>query len=219
MDSFPDIDFAIRQMFNQLIMDKVTPWAFFNTGKMKTITDFNGRNISYKGGGLAFDGSPRLCFWNGFIEPFLEDRIIKAFELTRIQAEKKHLPLQVFNHVRALLSNCINEIYPKMQDIDRRLRGKGYPSQVVPFDISGKLFSMEKVIQAYYHASLAQTLEKTGGRAMSKITENALGILKYLIDSNVVSGSEAKVGQLILSTGLKEQDFDAADSYLLYSLA
>ncbi len=215
MDSFPDIEFVIRQTFKQLLLEKVEPWVFLNTGKMQPITEFNGRRIYYRGG-VGFDGSPRFVFWNGFIEPFLEDLIIKSFDFARIQAEKKHLPLlQLFNYVRACLSSCINEIYCKMQDIDRRLRGGGYPSRVDPFDITNSISAMEKILQAHYHATLPKLLEDTGGTFMSRITENALIILKYLVDNDKISGAGAVVGQLILSTGLTEQDFDSADSYLL----
>lgn len=158
MNSFPDIEFVIRQAFKQLLIEKVKPWVFLNTGKMKTITDFNGRKICYRG--VSFEGSPRLVFWNGFIEPFLEAIIIWSFEFSCLQSEKKHYPLlQVLKYVKNYLSSSIKETYSEMQDIDRGLRGKGYPSRVTPNDITGKLLAMQQIMDINYQAVLPKKAE------------------------------------------------------------
>ena len=159
MNSFPDIEFVIRQAFKQLLIEKVKPWVFLNSDKMKTITDFNGRKICYKG--VSFEGSPRLVFWNDFIEPFLEAIIIWSFEFSCVQAERKHYPLlQVLKYVKNYLLSSIKEIYSEMQDIDRRLKGKGYPSRVTPYDITGKLLAMKQIIDGNYQAVLPKKAEE-----------------------------------------------------------
>jgi len=72
MSDQPEIRFAIEQAFKQLETDKIIPWSFFSTGKMKPVEDFHCKIIRYIGSGLAFDGSPRLVFWE-FIQPFFEE--------------------------------------------------------------------------------------------------------------------------------------------------
>jgi hypothetical protein len=68
MDKYPEITFTINNKFKQLMTDKLSPWVFFNTGKMTPIADFYGRTIQYSG--VGFEGSPREVFWSGFIELF-----------------------------------------------------------------------------------------------------------------------------------------------------
>jgi len=61
----------IELEFQKLEKDKVTPWAFLLSGKGLKLTDFFGKEVSYAGVGVEFEGSPRTVFWKGFIQPFL----------------------------------------------------------------------------------------------------------------------------------------------------
>lgn len=49
----------------------------------------------------------------------------------------------------------------------------------------------------------------------SKISNNALKILEYLLSNNAMAGKDATVQDIYNSIGLSETDFDAADIYLL----
>ncbi len=52
-------------------------------------------------------------------------------------------------------------------------------------------------------------------RKKSKIANNALEIIQYLIDNNAMAGGDIKVQDIYNSVGLSEADFDSADMYLL----
>lgn len=49
----------------------------------------------------------------------------------------------------------------------------------------------------------------------SKIANNSLKILEYLINKNAISGGDIKVQDIFNSIGLSKEDFDSADMYLL----
>ncbi len=68
------IKYDTNNEFEKLNKDKITPWAFFSTDVMPPITKFDGTVIHYRG--IEFSGSAYLVFWEGFIEPFLQDIII-----------------------------------------------------------------------------------------------------------------------------------------------
>lgn len=153
MADFPEITFIIRQAFGQLETDKVTPWAFLTTGKMRPIENFYGRKIQYVG--VEFEGSPRDVFWNGFIEPFLEAIFLWGFDLALSYAKERHVDFQqVIQHTKERLSEGMSTIYQRMQDIDRRLRGKGFPKRVTPHNISGLVKAMQGKLQEYYESAL-----------------------------------------------------------------
>ena len=63
---------AERERLNK---DTLTPWTCFHRVKIFQIKKFDGSPIRF--GEIEFSGSPQDVFWNGFIEPFLEDTAIK----------------------------------------------------------------------------------------------------------------------------------------------
>lgn len=159
MSDYPEITFRIKQAFQQLEVDKITPWAFLGTGKMRPIEDFHGRTIHYSG--VAFEGSPRQVFWNGFIEPFLEALFLWAFDLALAYAKGRHLDARsVLQHARQCLSNGIYSIYRRMQDIDRRLKGKGFPERASQHDISRPVEFMHAKLEGYFGSALRAAAEK-----------------------------------------------------------
>lgn len=119
----------IESEFQRLEKEKVTPWAFLLSGKGLRVTDFFGKQISYEG--VEFEGSPRIVFWNGFIQPFLNDIVSRSFSETRsfclIHGVEPSAPLE---ETASLLKAGIAHIYERMVDIDQKLRGKGYPNSV-----------------------------------------------------------------------------------------
>jgi len=143
---FPEITFVIGQAFRQLETDKITPWVFLTAGKMRPIENFYGRKIQYVG--VEFEESPREVFWNGFIEPFLEAMFLWGFDLALNYAKERHVDFQqVIQHTKECLSEGISTIYQKMQDIDRRLKGKGFPNRVTPHNMSGLVKAMQEKLQ------------------------------------------------------------------------
>jgi hypothetical protein len=121
----------IELEFQRLERDKITPWAFFRTNKGVRLTDFFGKEISYIGGGLEFEGSPREFFWNGFIQPFLNDIVSRNFSETERFCREKGLDWRLpLEETALLLKIGINKAYNRMSAIDQRLRGKGYPDSV-----------------------------------------------------------------------------------------
>ena len=142
---------VIFEEFKHLVKEQVAPWVFFRTGKFR-IKKFDGGCISYSG--IEFEGSPRLVFWQGCIEPFVEDVIKRMIEETIRLAKDKNVQISaVLSSTKANLSSGIDTVYSKMQEVDRRLRGKGYPESVPKRDISSEIKKMnnflDKQIETY----------------------------------------------------------------------
>ena len=142
--------------FERLEREKVTPWAFFLTDKGVKLTDFFGKQVSYTGGGLQFDGSPREYFWNGFIQPFLNDIVSRNFSETegfcREKGLNSTLPLE---ETALFLKAGINRVYQRMSDIDQRLRGKGYPNSVPKHNPKSQAAVSEAFVEERLSAELA----------------------------------------------------------------
>jgi len=125
----------IELEFERLKREKITPWYFFCTDKGVRLTDFFGKQVSYTGGVREFEGPPREYFWNGFIQPFLNNIASNNFSATEDFCRKKKLDWKLpLEETASLLKIEIKKIYAKMADIDRRLRGKGYPNSVPPYN-------------------------------------------------------------------------------------
>lgn len=148
MTEYPEITFAIENAFRRLDKETVTPWLFLQS-KMPPVKDFDGRLIHYDG--VQFEGSPRQRFWSGFIEPFLEETIGKGFQLALDYAKQRGLDSTECITVaqQALRSGAIR-IYRRMQNIDRRLRGRGFPTSVSLKDIANEIRAMHSKIDQYY---------------------------------------------------------------------
>jgi hypothetical protein len=134
MKAHPEITFAIKKAFTKLEQEKITPWTFLLSNKMPPIKDFHGRIIKYRG--VTFEGSPTHFFWNGFIDPFLEELIIWAFKYALDHAKERNFdPDSCIDIAQQSLQSGISRIFARMQDIDRRLRGGGFPDKVPPHNI------------------------------------------------------------------------------------
>ena len=77
---FPITSKLVRDEWERLRRDNITPWAFLNSGQPIRIVDFYGKNISFQG--VAFEGSPFAVFWKRYIEPFLEDIVLRMLDRT-----------------------------------------------------------------------------------------------------------------------------------------
>lgn len=126
--------------------NKLTPWAFLNSGKPFEVKDYYGKSISYEG--VRFEGSPRTVFWGNFIEPFLEHGIINILEQVANEAKENSLaPEPCINEAVGFLDGCISKVYNRMAKIDQNLRGKGYPKSVNRKDVSQEVDKMISYLQ------------------------------------------------------------------------
>lgn len=156
MSDHPEIRFVIQQAFRQLEADKITPWAFLSTGKMKPVKSFHDKTIQYSG--VAFEGSPRLVFWQGFIQPFLEALFVWAFDMALSHSERCRTDSAEAVYIaRQSLSDGIYSVFRRMQDIDRNLRGRGFPAKVPQRDVSAEISHMHAKLDLYYESSRKAT--------------------------------------------------------------
>jgi hypothetical protein len=147
---------CIELEFERLEREKITPWAFFRTDKGVRLTDFFGKQVSYIGGGLEFEGSPREYFWNGFIQPFLNDIVSRNFSATEDFCRKKGLDWKLpLEETAFLLKAGINKVYARMAAIDQRLRGKGYPDSVPRYSPEREVASSEAFVDQRLTAEAA----------------------------------------------------------------
>jgi hypothetical protein len=154
----------IELEFQRLERDKITPWAFFLTDKGVRLTDFFGKEISYIGGGLEFEGSPREFFWNGFLQPFLNDIVSRNFSETESFCRDNGLDWQLpLEETTVLLKSGINRAYNRMSIIDQRLRGKGYPDSVSRYNPQREVAISEAFVDQRLsaEAALQPTRKKT----------------------------------------------------------
>lgn len=69
----PIVEKRIDDATDGLLTRQVEPWLFLRQGL--SLQRFDGRSIAYSG--VEFEDSPRLVFWAGYIEPFLQDLVVK----------------------------------------------------------------------------------------------------------------------------------------------
>ena len=79
---YPVMSKLVRDEGEKLRRDKVTRWAFFHSGNPMRVVDFYGKEITCSGSGVTFEGSPRRIFWGRYIEPFLEDIVLRMLDRT-----------------------------------------------------------------------------------------------------------------------------------------
>lgn len=145
----------ISDEFKQLIKEQIDPWFFFNS-KGIHIKKFDGKDISISG--CKFGDSSMLVFWSGYIEPYIEDVIKRMIEETIKLANDKNVPVSaVLESTKANLSSGIDNVYHKMREVDRRLRGNGFPDSVPKRDVSFEVKQMNNVLdkQAKIYEDLA----------------------------------------------------------------
>ncbi len=162
MDRSPAYSFIrerIELEFQKLEKDKLTPWAFFLSGRGLRLTNFFGKEVSYCG--IEFEGSPRTVFWKGFIQPFLQDIASRGFSDTRNFCLAHGVELnKPMEETASLLKAGINGVYHRMSDIDQRLRGKGYPNSVPKYDPEAEIALSEAFVEERMSAELALTPRK-----------------------------------------------------------
>lgn len=131
---------------DERLLKLVTKWAFLKAGPKFEIARFDGSIITYQG--IAFAGSPVLVFWNGFIEPYIENESLNILEEAGTLATECDLPPDtVIEEARCLLHVLVRRVFSKMADVDRTLRGDGihFPE---PKDVTSHIAAMSAYIDS-----------------------------------------------------------------------
>jgi hypothetical protein len=142
---YPTFRKRVEDAFEQLIKQQVTPWSFMTAGPPFRIKLFDGREIVYQG--VGFGGSPTTVFWSRYIEPFLEQLCISEIEAAVSMAREKGVDARLLlPELQGLLSAGFKKIYERMADVDRRLRGKGFPNSVALRSVEMEIQRMDKFL-------------------------------------------------------------------------
>jgi len=111
------------------------------------VQKYDGSMIRYQG--VKFEGSPKLVFWQGFSEPYLENGAIEILNRTSATAQKCNLSIsECLNEAEKILNILVSLTYEEMADIDQRLSGNGI--KMGPrVGVSGKISSMNTLINSH----------------------------------------------------------------------
>lgn len=116
----PHLEKFVADAQQTIVREKVESWMRMGITKAFRIEDFQGRAICYEG--IEFEGSPRHVFWGEYIEPFLEDLVLRTIEETRRFAESRnHSPRKGLLVIRRLLKDACRHTFRRMGEIDQRL--------------------------------------------------------------------------------------------------
>ena len=142
----------VEKEFEILDREKVTPWAFLTS---------NGISIDAPDGTLwfyssmEFEGSIRDSFWKSFLRPFIEDIVERSFVETRRLCQEQGVSVrEPLKETGMELHKGLETILARMVDIDRRLRGKGFPKNVQPADPTDLRREMEAIIDTRLQGEL-----------------------------------------------------------------
>ncbi len=156
-------------------------WHHLNAGVPMRIEKYDGSIISYEG--IAYKGSPVTVFWNGFIEPYLENYSLEVLKQTSALAIECQFPVaESVDEAQSLLMVLIRRIYNEMAEVDSILKGNGFefPKKV---DVSGKILGMSELI--CQHAAIERMKKPSSGNLTYNI-ENIKG-------NNIQLGSNNKI--------------------------
>ena len=152
-DLYPKIRKLTNDAYETLRREQLDPWRFFNVRPLDC-TDGQGKRIRY--GGVKFEGSPREVFWRGYIDPFLENITIKTLDTVAHICDSASLsPAAYLDEASQLLNLLVHHVYRDMAEIDRVLRGEGYPNRIPIRDVSNEVAKMEKLIAEHLKATKA----------------------------------------------------------------
>lgn len=144
------IDEAVERM----IREQLEPWRFMYSVGVHT-TSCEGRPINI-GPGLRYAGSSEDVFWSGYIEPCLERLCISEIDAAVSKARESGVYRSDFlEELKVLLSEAFQKVYREMVDVDRTLRGQGYPDKVAPRPTEGEIKRMERFLEERFQGQLA----------------------------------------------------------------
>lgn len=157
---YPTFRKRIEDATERIIRDQVTPWAFLTAGPPFKVKQFSGWEISYQG--IGFEGSPRTIFWGRYIDPFLEALAIEEIDFAISSAKERRVDATILlPEVQGLLVAAVQKIFSAMAEIDRRLRGKGYPESVPLRSVEGEVSQLRAFIDERVRCELAMWKPKS----------------------------------------------------------
>lgn len=157
---YPAFHKRIEDATHVLIQDQVTPWAFFNSGKPMRVKTFHGKDITYEG--IGFEGSPRLVFWNGYIQPFLEALIVQEISVAVALAKDRGVDARkLLPEVQGLLYAACHKVFTRMAEIDQRIQGKGFPDNIRIRSVEQELVNFKDFIAMHIDSELAMWKPKS----------------------------------------------------------
>ena len=188
---YPTFRKRVDDAVERIIKQQITPWSFLTAGPPFRITMFDGKQIAYEG--VGFEGSPREVFWSRYIEPFLEDLCISEIRAAIALANEGRVDAQLLlPEVQTLLSAGCRRAYVSMADVDRRLRGKGFPEKVQLKSIDQEVSVMAQFIDERVRAELAMWKRKS--RVELWYEENKFLVWAIGIVVSIALGVWAKIG-------------------------
>jgi len=138
----------VDDFYAKLDKEQLTPWLFFNTGKMPEVKKYYGGH-PIQPSGVEFSGTIVDVFWEN-IDPFLEHGIVAILEQVSDDALSKQLnPEPCINEAAEKMDGVISRTYNRMAEIDQRLRGKGYPKSVKRKDVTEEIEKMYNYLQRH----------------------------------------------------------------------
>lgn len=185
----PILERFVLDAWIRLEREQLAPWAFFGSDGPTRVRDFYGKQIQYEG--IRFEGSPQTVFWSGYIEPFIQDIASRSVELTLEECRKRHLdPRASLEEARGLLLSLSTKSFARMSDIDRRLRGRGFPDRVERRDTTSSEQAIARWINARVDGELAALISRSGSRwARVNAWFNAHPLLGFAISTLIALAS------------------------------
>ncbi len=162
------IHHLLATRIEELDRDKLTRFQMARASeKDLEITDCRGKRIGV-GLGFEFEGSLRKLFWQ-FIKPCIDDTVQSVCDVIELSLSDYSIELRVdsLDCVELELKKFAANIYNRMVKLDQRMRGKGYPDSVAPYDPSHEIDAANALIakklrilrQHYLQSGSSSTLQ------------------------------------------------------------
>lgn len=142
---------AIQQYVDEaasaLIRNQVDPWLYMEDQGLH-VRRADGTEIAYSG--IKFEGSPRQVFWStNYIDPYLIALVDAFVDTTSKKAREIGQDVGIVLHdLQGMLEGAIRKVLERMSDIDRRLRGGGFPQSVSSQSIEARLTYLSGYVAA-----------------------------------------------------------------------
>lgn len=143
----------IDEDFDKFDREKLTPWLSIRSSgfAIKRPDGSNGWSYSM----VDFEGNPRDQFWGNFIKTHLMDVIDRSFEKTRDLCERyKKDCREPFRATSNLQQRWLSRALARMVEIDRRLRGKGFPGNISTYHPQEEEKYLTKIIEERFSAEV-----------------------------------------------------------------
>jgi hypothetical protein len=122
---------SLNDSYETLDREKLTRWLMSRASNTDLgIVNCHGQSIG-AGLGCKFEGSVRLAFWS-FIKPCIVANAQAACDAldATLPAYSPSQRGETLDSVERHLNGYATRIYTRMVDLDRRMRGNGFPDQV-----------------------------------------------------------------------------------------